>query len=97
MGNTNTTDIEYDYLTELANRRGLYGYFDTLENDCIVHAMFLDIDNFKRVNDIYGHSMGDKLLIAISHLIQDLPIGLLRVSAETNMSPSWMEIWVPAR
>ncbi|MBO5073478.1 MAG: EAL domain-containing protein [Eubacterium sp.] len=71
MGNTNTTDIEYDYLTGLANRRGLYGYFDTLENDCIVHAMFLDIDNFKRVNDIYGHSMGDKLLIAISHLIQD--------------------------
>ena len=57
MGNTNTTDIEYDYLTGLANRRGLYGYFDTLENDCIVHAMFLDIDNFKRVNDIYGHSM----------------------------------------
>lgn len=71
MGKTTTSDIEYDYLTGLANRRGLYKYFDSLERNCVVHAMFLDIDNFKRVNDIYGHSMGDKLLIAISHLIQD--------------------------
>lgn len=67
MGNA----TEYDYLTGLANRRGLYDYYASLDKDCIVHAMFIDIDNFKRVNDIYGHSMGDKLLIAISHLIQD--------------------------
>lgn len=71
MGKINTADVEYDYLTGLANRRGLYGHYDSLNQDCIVHAMFIDIDNFKRVNDIYGHSMGDKLLIAISHLIQD--------------------------
>jgi len=62
---------ETDYLTGLANRRALYDYYDSLEKDAIVHAMFIDIDNFKRVNDIYGHSMGDELLINISKLIQN--------------------------
>ena len=62
--------IEYDYLTGLANRQGLYVYYQKLKKHHVVHAMFIDIDNFKRVNDIYGHSMGDKLLIEISHLIQ---------------------------
>ena len=61
---------EYDYLTGLANRRALYDYYATLDQSTIVHAMFLDIDNFKRVNDVHGHSMGDKLLIAVSQLIQ---------------------------
>ena len=58
-----------DYLTGLANRRGLYDYYLTLPKESILHAMFIDIDNFKRVNDIYGHSMGDQLLINISRLI----------------------------
>ena len=67
--------IEHDYLTGLANRQGLYHYYGDLDNKCVVHAMFIDIDNFKRVNDIYGHSMGDKLLIEISHLIQNYSNG----------------------
>lgn len=58
-----------DYLTGLANRRGLYDYYATLDKDSLIHAMFIDIDNFKRVNDIYGHSIGDQLLICISQLI----------------------------
>lgn len=61
---------ECDYLTGLANRRGLYDYYISLPKESILHAMFIDIDNFKRVNDIYGHSMGDRLLINISQLIQ---------------------------
>lgn len=62
--------IERDYLTELSSRRGLYDYYKSLDKSEVVHAMFIDIDNFKRVNDVYGHSMGDKLLIEIGHLIQ---------------------------
>jgi len=61
---------ECDYLTGLANRHGLYDFYRSLEKKCILHAMYIDIDNFKRVNDIYGHSMGDKLLISVSHLIE---------------------------
>lgn len=58
-----------DYLTGLVNRRGIYDYYATLDKNSLIHAMFIDIDNFKRVNDIYGHSTGDKLLICISQLI----------------------------
>ena len=61
---------EQDYLTGLNNRRGLYEYYETLQGGDRIHAMFIDIDNFKRVNDIYGHSHGDELLIAVSKLIR---------------------------
>ena len=59
-----------DYLTGLANRRGLYNYFSDLPNNSSMHFMFIDIDNFKRVNDVYGHSMGDVLLVQVSQLIR---------------------------
>lgn len=61
---------ESDYLTGLANRRGLHNYYEALHKDTVLHAMFIDIDNFKRVNDTYGHSVGDQLLVNISQLIQ---------------------------
>lgn len=62
---------ESDYLTGLPNRRGLYDYYNSLLKDHRIHAMFIDIDNFKRVNDIYGHSMGDELLVRIAELIRN--------------------------
>lgn len=62
---------EIDYLTELANRRGLYEYYNNLDKNKVAHIMFLDIDNFKRVNDIYGHSMGDKVLTIVSNIIKN--------------------------
>jgi len=66
-----TKDLaKIDYLTELANRRGLYEYYNKMDRDKVAHIMFLDIDNFKRVNDIYGHSMGDKVLTLVSDIIK---------------------------
>ena len=62
---------ETDYLTGLPNRRGLYDYFALDLKTEKVHCMFMDIDNFKKVNDTYGHKMGDKLLVKVSHLIKD--------------------------
>ncbi len=63
--------VERDYLTGLANRRALHDYYNDISKEAIVHTMFIDIDNFKRVNDVYGHSMGDELLICISRLIEN--------------------------
>ena len=61
--------IEVDYLTNLPNRQSLYRYFSNLEEDTTIHAMFLDVDNYKRVNDIYGHTMGDRLLECIGSFL----------------------------
>ncbi len=64
-----TTEKNIDYLTGLCNRRGLGEVWDTLPGDCRVHCLYLDVDNFKLVNDIYGHAKGDQLLIFIAELL----------------------------
>lgn len=62
-----------DFLTGLPNRRG---FFDLVEptfhslrrqGHPISIAIF-DIDHFKRVNDVYGHDMGDRVLKEIGNL-----------------------------
>ncbi len=61
----------YDSLTELPNRRQfLKNLESTLENCCagdqISAVMFIDLDNFKTLNDTRGHWLGDILLQKIS-------------------------------
>lgn len=75
FGKMSEHPADFDYLTGLPNRRGLHEYYESLNRDAVVHAMFIDIDNFKRVNDIYGHSMGDELLICIAALIENNVLG----------------------
>lgn len=62
---------EHDSLTGLANRRFLERILDEnirlaiLEDNSIV-VFFVDLDDFKRVNDAYGHDAGDRVLVAIA-------------------------------
>lgn len=62
-----------DPLTGLLNRRGLYAalqpYFD---DQVVMGAVLLDIDHFKRYNDLYGHVQGDECLTQIAQCLQDL-------------------------
>lgn len=61
----------YDSLTHLPNRRML---FDRLRQALAASSrnkhygalLFLDLDNFKTLNDTYGHSIGDLLLVEIA-------------------------------
>ena len=69
MFDYNLDPSQIDYLTGRANRRGLYDFYSGLYPNTTIHAMYIDIDNFKRVNDIYGHNAGDQLLVQISDLI----------------------------
>lgn len=73
----NTGRYEKDYLTSLPNRCGLYQYYADADSAACFHAMFLDVDNYKRVNDVYGHSMGDKLLICIADYIRESVNGFI--------------------
>lgn len=64
-------NAETDYLTQLPNRSFIHWNFEqlakTYENICVVIA---DIDNFKRVNDTYGHVVGDEVLKAIAEQLK---------------------------
>lgn len=59
-----------DYLTGLPNRRKLEEYAKTLISKSERFAViFIDFDEFKHVNDVYGHRMGDKVLIEFAKKI----------------------------
>lgn len=59
-----------DALTGLANRRYAYEYVDQLEDNHIT-IFGIDLDNFKSVNDIYGHQEGDHALILTAQVLQE--------------------------
>ena len=61
----------FDILTNLPNRVLLADRLSQAMVQCNRHkhslaVVFLDLDGFKHVNDVYGHDMGDELLIALS-------------------------------
>ncbi len=60
-----------DYLTGLLNRQGLYEWYHSLKGDCVLQFMFLDLDNFKMVNDTYGHNTGDDVLRAVAGILSE--------------------------
>ena len=65
----------HDSLTDLPNRR----YMTELLNESLLVAkdkdkvliiMFLDLNGFKQVNDIYGHAVGDEVLIIVAKRLE---------------------------
>ena len=58
-----------DELTELINRRGYENYVAHLEEPCML--IFFDVDDFKSINDRYGHAFGDTVLATIGKAIKD--------------------------
>jgi diguanylate cyclase (GGDEF)-like protein len=71
-----------DPLTALYNRRALEAraprLLELASNTRPGALLLIDIDNFKLVNDLYGHTAGDRLLITLSELIRSvLPQGSL--------------------
>ncbi len=68
-----STDASEDALTSLLNRRGFLPIVDLLmkdESSNKFSVAFCDIDNFKHINDSYGHEAGDEVLKHITLLIR---------------------------
>lgn len=60
----------HDALTGLSNRHSLWQFFDGLEKSGDHYCIILgDLDDFKKINDTYGHECGDKVLKAVSEII----------------------------
>ena len=65
-----------DYLTKLYNRKKIdsvleenENFFKRYEDDFSI--ILLDIDDFKKVNDKYGHLSGDEVLVSISNILTE--------------------------
>ena len=58
-----------DPLTGVANRAGLYEYYDSLDKAGYATFMFADIDNFKQINDRFGHAVGDIFLKDVVNIL----------------------------
>ncbi len=67
--------VSLDFLTGLNNRKELMRYLSRLfekkeDLDKNLSIIFIDINDFKGVNDTYGHSQGDKALLALSSCLK---------------------------
>ncbi len=64
-----------DPLTGLSNRRGLQERFPQLAASCArsgrpLSVAMIDLDHFKRFNDVYGHLAGDRVLCEVASAVQ---------------------------
>lgn len=68
------SEAETDPMTKLLNRRGLDRRLDSIWPHCIrqktnVAVIMMDIDNFKKYNDTFGHAAGDECIKAVTGAI----------------------------
>lgn len=65
----------HDPLTKLLNRRSMEAVIDRIEGaeeeNLFDAVAFLDVDNFKKFNDQFGHDCGDMVLIKVAEIISD--------------------------
>lgn len=65
-------NASHDLLTHLPNRFFLKEKTQQWQEQHRTYtALFMDLDNFKGVNDNYGHPFGDKMLVVIARRLQD--------------------------
>lgn len=66
-----SNSLNIDYLTGLQNKRGINRFFDNLPNiiSSYLAVIFIDLNDFKTINDVYGHKEGDLAIVTFSKII----------------------------
>lgn len=72
--NLQNVAVSTDYMTGLYNRRRLDRYLQrriaTRHENRLLFMIILDIDDFKKINDVYGHAAGDEALVKTADLLR---------------------------
>lgn len=63
-------DANTDHLTQLNNRRKLHDFLRNTSCMSGTSLLLADIDNFKHMNDTFGHDEGDRILAAFSDILR---------------------------
>ena len=66
-----------DVLTRIPNRRATQAFLEkeisrAQRQQSDFSVLLIDIDNFKQVNDRWGHAVGDEVLVKTAHLFQSM-------------------------
>lgn len=61
-----------DQLTGLFNRNAFVNHINSINSKDKIFGMYIDLDNFKRVNDTFGHHTGDEVLKEFSNILLNL-------------------------
>ena len=74
--NYQNAEITTDTLTGLYNRRQSFAYFDRFLRERTreklnIAVVMIDINNFKHINDCYGHTLGDEAIIAVARVLEE--------------------------
>ncbi len=72
---TGSTDSYYDKMTGLYNKNTITEYAKDLMEDKShkpFYFFLMDIDNFKSVNDTFGHMRGDEIITEVAHIAKEI-------------------------
>lgn len=65
VSNVTSEQAYKDYLTGILNRHGIVSRLSDFDHP-VRSVVMIDLDNFKSINDIYGHKIGDEYLKAVT-------------------------------
>lgn len=63
-------EIRKDKLTGLYNRRAFDDDIGRLDPETVHSMIFFDADNFREYNNVYGHQVGDKMLVGCANTVK---------------------------